>query len=221
MNTCGRRVRRSPACSVSGCGFLHGYRYASRIFRPLAVLKPTSFSRIDGNPNTRIRHFTIWMSRTHFWATRLVLKFNDEDIRKIVAVGEISNKEAEEYLVRTLIKRRNKVGDYWLRQVSSLDGFRVVNGELLFDDLLLKYGFEKEMREHQVRFASFNNETGARSNVGSDQTIRQARLPLPPAITSAQENSFHVVTLAADAHVVDVFLKTVSGTLTVVGIQRK
>jgi hypothetical protein len=156
-----------------------------------------------------------------FWATRLVLMFHDEDIRKIVAVGEISNKEAEEYVARTLIKRRDKVGDYWLRQASSLDGFRVVNSELLFDDLLVKYGFEKEMREHQVRFASFNNETGARGNVGSDQTIREARLPLPPTITSAQENSFHIVTLAADAHSVDVFLKTVSGTLRVVGIQRK
>ncbi|HYR89676.1 MAG TPA: hypothetical protein VE422_36720 [Terriglobia bacterium] len=156
-----------------------------------------------------------------FWATRLVLMFRDQDIRSMATAGRISNKVAEEYLVSTLIKRRDKVGNYWLRQVSPLDGFRVVDGELMFEDLLVKYGFDKEMRQYNASFASFDNKTGAKANVGTGSANRQGRLPLPAMIATAAENSFHVVTLTADSHAVDVFLKSVSGTQRIVGIQRK
>jgi hypothetical protein len=156
-----------------------------------------------------------------FWATRLVLKFGNEDIRAIAAAGGISNKEAEAYLVRTLIKRRDKIGDYWLRQTSSLDEFRLVDGELLFEDLLVKYRFDEEMRQYTATFAAFNNDTGARTSIGPGSTIRQGRLPLPGTIATAAENSFHVVTLADKAHAVDVFMKSGAGTVKIVGIQRK
>jgi hypothetical protein len=156
-----------------------------------------------------------------FWATRLVMMFRDEDIRAVLPVGQISDKGAEAYLADVLIKRRDKIGNYWLRQVSSLDGFRVDNQALQFEDLLVKYGFEKEMREHRVRFESFNNQNSARTDLGGSVTVRQGRVTLPAPITTAANNTFFVVTLEADRHAAEVFLKRSDGTLRVVGIQRR
>jgi hypothetical protein len=156
-----------------------------------------------------------------FWATRLMMMFTDSDIRAIVRVGSFTDRKAEEYIAQTLIKRRDKIGNYWLRQVSSLDGFRVADGILLFEDLLVKYGFEKEIQERRVQFASFNNETGERSDIGSASTTREGRIPLPSTFMTAPDNAFFMVTLAANERSADVFLKKDQGTLKVVGIQRK
>jgi hypothetical protein len=155
-----------------------------------------------------------------FWATRLMLRFREEDIRAVVETGMLSDKRAEDYLVQTLIKRREKIGAWWLRQVSPLDGFQVAGDALVFEDLAVKYGFDEAMTTYTASFDTFNNETGARTRIGTDVTLREGLLPLPDAITDAADRSFFVVTLGANGHSVDVFLKTVEGTLKVVGIQR-
>jgi hypothetical protein len=156
-----------------------------------------------------------------FWATRLMLMFSDENIRNVVATGMISDERAAAYLASTLIKRRDKIGNYWLRQVSSLDGFQVLGDTLSFDDLLVKYRFAESMPEHAVRFAAFDNKTGQRTEIGAPSTIRERRLTIPSTIAGSAENSFFVLTLATAAHSVDVFLKKQQGLLKIVGLQRR
>ena len=156
-----------------------------------------------------------------FWAARLVMMFRDDDIRSIVPAGMLSDKQAEEYLIQTLIKRRDKVGNYYLRQVSSLDNFHIEGGGLVFDDLLVKYGFEKEMKEQTVRITAFDNRSGARTELAPAPPVRQGRMMLPPAIANAADSSFQAVTLAAGAHSVDVVLRKSGPSVRIVGIQRK
>ncbi len=57
------------------------------------------------------------------WATRTVMRFSDEAVRAIVQTGKIDNPEAEDYLVDTLIERRDKIVRYYLTQINPLDGF--------------------------------------------------------------------------------------------------
>jgi len=61
-----------------------------------------------------------------FWGAKQVMSFSDEDIMAIVKTGQLSNKDAEEYLIQTLIERRDMIGDYWFRKINPIDKFIAV-----------------------------------------------------------------------------------------------
>jgi hypothetical protein len=61
--------------------------------------------------------------RDAFWGAKQVMSFKDDDIRAIVETGELSNSDAEEYLIKTLIERRDKIGNYWFSKINPLDKF--------------------------------------------------------------------------------------------------
>ncbi|MCH9008916.1 hypothetical protein IIA29_13100 [candidate division KSB1 bacterium] len=81
-----------------------------------------------------------------FWGAKLVMSFNDEDIRAIVETGEYSNKSDAAYVTKILIERRDKTGRYWFKKINPLDNFQfaaATDSKLVvsFDDLAVKYGF--------------------------------------------------------------------------------
>lgn len=92
--------------------------------------------------------------RDAFWGAKHVMSFTDEDIRAIVAAAEYSNPKAEEYIIRTLIERRDKIGRYWFDKMNPLDRFSVqVEDESLrfsFDDLAVSSGLI-EASQHQYQ----------------------------------------------------------------------
>ncbi|MFQ5653021.1 MAG: hypothetical protein ACE5IY_24085, partial [bacterium] len=86
-----------------------------------------------------------------FWGAKIVMSFTDEQIRAIVETGKYGNQEDEDYVVRTLIERRDKIGQYWYDTVNPLDNFRFAqtngsnghqSGIIEFDDLSVEAGFE-------------------------------------------------------------------------------
>lgn len=155
-----------------------------------------------------------------FWAARQVMRFTNEDLRAVAGTGKLSNSQAEAYLIECLIRRRDKIGNYWLRQASSLDQFRVEDGVLRFSDLLVTYGLESRMPEQQARFAAFNNQTASRTELATPVSLREGRLELPEAIRSAAAGFFFVVSLSSGPHAVELFLKKSGGQLQIVGIHR-
>ncbi|HEX5034182.1 MAG TPA: hypothetical protein VFW62_06865, partial [bacterium] len=82
--------------------------------------------------------------RDAFWGAKILARLSDEDIKAIVAEGRYSNPEAADYIARTIIERRNKIGSYWLARLNPLDNFRLEPGAdgsaLAFDDLLIQAG---------------------------------------------------------------------------------
>lgn len=89
-----------------------GY-YESKIFDPGAWY-PTY-------PNPAFEHTTL---RDAFWGAKIVMAFKDEDIRAVVETARMSNPAAKEYLIKTIIERRDKVGRYWFARINPLDKFR-------------------------------------------------------------------------------------------------
>lgn len=88
-------------------------------------------------PNPAFEHCTL---RDAYWGAKIVTAFRDEEIRAIVETAQLSNPAAEEYLIQTLIERRDKIGHYWFSRMNPLDRFRFERteaGELFlgFDDL--------------------------------------------------------------------------------------
>jgi hypothetical protein len=68
------------------------------------VFHPENWKPFLGNP--------AWDDRTDRdvrWGARIVAGFTDEHIREAVKLGRYSNPGAEEYIVRTLIERRDKI----------------------------------------------------------------------------------------------------------------
>jgi len=70
-----------------------------------------------------------------YWATKLIMRFNRADLQAIVKEGQLSNPEASEYLVETLLKRRDAIAKAFLYKVSPLDYFRMKEGRICAVDL--------------------------------------------------------------------------------------
>jgi hypothetical protein len=74
--------------------------------------------------------------RDAFWGAKQVMSFRDDDIRAVVETGQLTNESAEEYLIQTLIERRDKIGDYWFRKLNPIDKFEITRQG---DELLLRF----------------------------------------------------------------------------------
>ena len=91
-----------------------------------------------------------------FWAAKQVAAFTDDEIRAIVKTGEYSDQRAADWIAECLIKRRDKIAAAWFSRVLPLDGFRVVDGALAFDDLGARHGVGAA-KQYDVRWSSFDN----------------------------------------------------------------
>ena len=124
----------------------------SRLNRPSVghfesrLFKPGNYKFIIPNPA-----FQRATNLDAFWGAKIVMSFTNEQIRAIVETGKYSNPEDEEYVIKTLIERRDKTGKHWYGKVSPLDNFRVTKSDnqefqIEFDDLAVKAGFEQASR---------------------------------------------------------------------------
>jgi hypothetical protein len=79
-----------------------------------------------------------------FWAAKIVMSFTDRQIRAAVEMGGLTDKAAEDYLARTIIERRDKIGRHWFAQVNPLDRFSITgpagDRKLEFEDFELSAG---------------------------------------------------------------------------------
>lgn len=151
-----------------------GYEYAvdfstmGRNFVTLGVEKPywkdvrptifpsigTFESKIFDPPKWRSQYanraFELITPRDGFWAAKLIMKFTDQHIRAIVDEARYSNPEAKEYMIKTLIERRNKIGNYWFNQVTPIDDFSIENRRLIFTDLEIASGLSSKTKEYTL-----------------------------------------------------------------------
>ena len=78
-----------------------------------------------------------------YWAAKIIMSFNDQDIAEIVKVASFTSPENQDILVKTLTERRDIIGRYWFGRVVPLDSIDVKGDKLVFEDLAVRYGFEK------------------------------------------------------------------------------
>ncbi len=138
-------------------------------------------------PNPAFQRAT---ERDGFWGAKLVMSFSDEQIRAIVETGEYQNRADEEYVIKTLIERRDKTGRYWYRKINPLDRFRVSEQEgrytIEFDDLAVNAGFE------QASTTAYRYRIEYRGKAVTKYAISkgQSSLPLSPEMIQAIEKQF-------------------------------
>jgi hypothetical protein len=106
-----------------------------------------------------------------YWAAKIVMSFTDEQIRAITKTGQLSDPNAEEYLVQTLIERRDKIGRHWLTRVNSFDRFEMTSGgDLKFQHLASLYGFAREP-EYDIRRYSVDDTIEAAEITSEQGTV--------------------------------------------------
>jgi len=80
-----------------------------------------------------------------YWAAKIIVKFTDGDIAALVSTGQLTDKTAEDLLVKTLTERRDLITRYWFERVSPLENFQVQENAgsfvMSFDDLSVEKGW--------------------------------------------------------------------------------
>ena len=156
-----------------------------------------------------------------FWAARIVSRFPDEAIRAIVGTGRLGNPAAEAYLADTLIARRDKIVDRYLRALGPLDGFRIEGGAVVFENAGERAGLARvDGYEHQ--WFAFDNAAGRATPLGEPTRSGEARVVLPDSHSEYTMVRLRTLSAAAPAwrQAVDVFLRNGSPPA-VVGVERE
>jgi hypothetical protein len=99
------------------------------------------------NPIYPIPAFEDMTTRDAYWGAKIVMAFRDHHLRALVKAGQYSDKAAEDYLFKTLVERRDKIGRHWFGKVNPLDHFDISDQpdgyRIGFEDLAVKYGVEQ------------------------------------------------------------------------------
>lgn len=158
-----------------------------------------------------------------FWAVRIIHRFSDEMVRAIVKTGKLQDLEAEDYLVQTLLKRRDKIIRHYLPLASPLDGFLIMQvGDstyLKFVNLMIEAGIS-ESDHYEYEWYRFDNLTGVLTSLDLSASTDQTSIPIPQS-----SGSFLMVRIlsssqkAGDQHKIDIYIRNEANPL-IVGIER-
>src|SRR5262249_22710888 len=94
-----------------------------------------SFDPVAWKQNYPNPAFLLMDDQDVLWAAKQVASFTDDEIWALVQTGEYSDPRAADWIAECLMKRRDKIADAWFSRVLPLDKFRLVDGQLAFDDL--------------------------------------------------------------------------------------
>ncbi len=104
-----------------------------------------------------------------FWAAKIIKSFSDEQIKALVAAGKYTDAADADTIVKILIERRDLIVQYWFSRSAPLDSFEIKAGELTFEDLERKYGFEDE-GVYNVQITSSDKKAKVLSSLESKNT---------------------------------------------------
>ncbi|MBI3697692.1 MAG: hypothetical protein HY238_23030 [Acidobacteria bacterium] len=163
-----------------------------------------------------------------YWAARIVMSFTDEGIRAIVKTGRITDPRAEEYLIQTIIRRRDKAGRYWLTQISSVDNFRVDDAGLVhFEDLAVRYGFAKTPPGYEASWYLYDNQNNRRTPLGEAARDVLSPLTVPEQVRNGPEGAYFGFELRSRSEgtpqqpkAVHSYFRRKQGRLELVGVER-
>jgi len=134
----------------------------------------------DWRNDYRNSAFVRMTNRDAFWAAKILMAFEPEELRALVKTGQISNPDEEQYFYQVLLKRQRKCGEYYFNQINPLDQFRVTGAGLEFTNLSEQYGFPSGAPVYRVRWHLFDNRSGVFTPLGPTLEQSERTLSIPP-----------------------------------------
>jgi hypothetical protein len=118
-----------------------------------------------------------------FWGARLVARFTDDVIRAVVAKARYSDPAASDYIVATLIKRRDKVLRAWLTGVNPVvDPALAADGTLTFRNAAVDAGVAPAPTAYELTWSAFDNTTATTTGATVTGRSTEPRGTLPEAL---------------------------------------
>jgi hypothetical protein len=151
-----------------------------------------------------------------YWGAKRVMSFRDEQIRAIVEEGRFQDPKVVDYITRVLESRRDAIGKAWFQQVLPLEGFRIVDDHLTFDNLAVQYGFSSP-GHYQTSWFLWHNDVQQKEDVSSENSV------LPNTFKSLAAGSYIGCRIAldhADKRSVTVYFRHEGDNWKLVGISR-
>ena len=186
-------------------------------FRSVGHFDYETFDPEKWKANTTIAPFANRLPDDTYWAARQVMTFTDDDIRALVSTGRYSDPDAEAWIAKCLIERRDRIGATYFAKVLPLDNFEVRRGELHFEDLAVKYGFAGP-HKYRFQWSHFDNDAETHRRIG----VSVANAEIPPIVTAANEGTYAAAQISGgeQGKTVTVYLRKTSDDLEVVGVER-
>jgi hypothetical protein len=159
-----------------------------------------------------------------YWGAKIVMAFTDESIRAVVGTGRLSDPQADRYLTRALIERRDKIARHYLNRVLSIDNMKLNEGRLEFEHLASRYGFAERPSQYTVAWFRFDNEKDTRIPLGPPSSSAGSGVPIPPELLKDSSPYFGAEIWSGSGGQMDkrrlsVFIRR-SPALQIVGIER-
>ncbi|MBI2832827.1 MAG: hypothetical protein HYX76_00180 [Acidobacteria bacterium] len=115
-----------------------------------------------------------------FWGARIVAKFSDDIIRAVAAKAKYSDPRATDFIVGTLIKRRDKVLRTWLNQVNPASDFELgPDGTLTFGNAAVETGAATPPSAYTLRWSRYDNTLDRHVPVGDEVRVTGPRASTP------------------------------------------
>src|ERR1700735_118885 len=152
-----------------------------------------------------------------YWGAKRVMAFRDAQIRAIIEEGRFQDPKVVDYISRVLESRRDAIGRAWFRQVLPLEGFRIVDDHLAFDDLAVQYGFSSPSR-YQLSWFVWHNEAHQKEDASTPESSL-----LPDTFKSLGAGSYIGCRIAlehADKRSITVYFRREGDSWKLVGISR-
>jgi len=162
-----------------------------------------------------------------FWAARIAAAFSDDAVGALVRSARFTDQRATDYLIKTLIERRNKVLKAWLNGTNPTVDFALdPNGALTFANAAVRAGAAAPAEKYTVRWSRFDNAADTHHAEGDEVTVTEPKAIAPAALLaarpeyiSAQVRAFHRDQPAWQQPVVVYFRRAAEG-WTAVGLER-
>ena len=124
---------------------------------------------------------------------------------------------SEPALEKATSQRRDKIGRTYFSKVLPLDSFAIKDGQLIFEDLAVKYQFQKP-QVYAVTWSEFENDTGIASSLLDENSFS-----LPSDFGTAADGSYYATSIQAEADEqksVTVYVRKEGDAGKIVGIER-
>jgi hypothetical protein len=109
-------------------------------YSSVGIFESENFDPVKWRNAYPARAFELMDDRDAFWAAKIIMSFTDEMLRAVVSEVRYPEQGAAEHVLKTLIERRDKIGQEWFGRVTPIDGFQVNRDQLVFNDLAIDSG---------------------------------------------------------------------------------
>ena len=139
----------------------------------VGIFSARDFDPAEWKPSVRVMPFDNMTEQDAAWATRIILSLTEEELRAIVKTAEYTNPRATDYILKTLLERRQMIARHWLKTTNPLANFAVKTGTggvaLGFTDLVAEHDLTGGVPQYIYDISLGGRRTGKKTS--SETTI--------------------------------------------------